>query len=54
MRREGSVVINFPSQGRGENAADQKRLAADFVRACAVDLHMDISQESAHAEMYWA
>ena len=33
------------------NATDQK-LAARFVRACAVEMHMDMSREPFYAEIY--
>ena len=34
-----------------KNAADQNR-AADFVRACAVETHVKISQEPLYTEIY--
>ena len=36
----------------GKNAAPQA-CAARFVRACAVEMHMDMSQEPFYAEIYW-
>ena len=49
--RTATTVLCEPAQSKCLEEKASKTRAADFVRACAVEMHMDMSQQPVYAEI---
>ena len=43
----------FDARLTGKMPRPRSDIAARFVRACTIEMHMDMSQKPFHAEIYW-